>query len=121
MRQRTVPGQNNGGKNHHDSIEKIHTSDISVGSQVSQSSLGRLTVLTPSSFSRSTWWSNRESHFSFCLSVSRLNYIKIGHGPQSDGGHVERVCDEIHDVPHIIDVLLQTHVPQLLDLAPDQS
>ena len=57
----------------------------------------------------------------FVLHLARLNYIKIGHSPQSDGGHVERVGDEVHDVPHVIDVLLQSHVPQLLDLTPDQS
>ena len=44
-------------------------------------------------------------------------------GPESegDGGDVEGVRDEVEDVPHVADVLPGPHVPQLLDLAPDES
>ena len=38
-------------------------------------------------------------------------YVTKSPDSQPYGGHVERVGDEIHDVPHIINVLLQTHVP----------
>ena len=40
---------------------------------------------------------------------------------ESNGGDVERVCDEVDDVPHVADVLPQAHLPQLLDLAPYQA
>ena len=44
-------------------------------------------------------------------------------GPESEGngGDVEGVRDEVEDVPHVADVLPGPHVPQLLDLAPDES
>ena len=48
-------------------------------------------------------------------------YVKISHSSQSDGGHVEGVGDEVHDVPHVADVLLETDVPELLDLGPDEA
>ena len=53
--------------------------------------------------------------------VTVLSYIEIRHSPQAYRGHVERVGDEVHHVPHVIDVLLEPHVPQLLDLTPDEA
>ena len=53
--------------------------------------------------------------------VTLMSYIEIRHSPQAYRGHVERVGDEVHHVPHVIDVLLEPHVPQLLDLTPDEA
>ena len=53
--------------------------------------------------------------------VTLLSYIEIRHSPQAYRGHVERVGDEVHHVPEVAGVLLQPHVPQLLDLAPDEA
>ncbi len=41
--------------------------------------------------------------------------------PEGDGGDVERVGDEVYHIPHVIHVLPQAHVPQLLDLTPDET
>ena len=48
-------------------------------------------------------------------------HVIVGPHPQPDGGHIEGVGDEVHHVPHVADVLLQPHIPQLLDLAPYQA
>ena len=45
----------------------------------------------------------------------------VGPEPEGDGGYVEGVGDEVEDVPHVAEVLPGPHVPQLLDLAPDES
>ena len=50
-----------------------------------------------------------------------FSYIKVGDSSEPDGCDVEGVCDEVHDVPHVADVLLEAHVPQLLDLRPDET
>ena len=52
---------------------------------------------------------------------TKLSYIEVGDSSESDGGDVEGVCDEVHDVPHVADVLLEADVPQLLDLRPDEA
>ncbi len=54
------------------------------------------------------------------LDVTSL-YLVVSDEPERDGGDVERVGDEVDNVPHVVDVLAQAHVPQLLDLAPDQT
>ena len=50
-----------------------------------------------------------------------FTYVTKSPDSESDGGHVEGVGDEVHDVPEVAGVLLQPHVPQLLDLAPDEA
>ena len=50
-----------------------------------------------------------------------FTYVTKSPDSQPDGGHVERVGDEVHHVPEVAGVLLQPHVPQLLDLAPDEA
>ena len=50
-----------------------------------------------------------------------LTHVTKSPDSQPDGGHVERVGDEVHHVPEVAGVLLQPHVPQLLDLAPDEA
>ena len=50
-----------------------------------------------------------------------FTYVTKSPDSESDGGHVEGVGDEVHDVPEVASVLLQPHVPQLLDLAPDEA
>ena len=48
-------------------------------------------------------------------------YVTKSPDSQTYGGHVEGVGDEVHHVPEVAGVLLQPHVPQLLDLAPDEA
>ena len=55
------------------------------------------------------------------LAVSQQTYVIVGSQPQSDGGKVEGVGHEVGHVPHVADVLLSPGVPQLLDLAPDET
>ena len=50
-----------------------------------------------------------------------ITHVTESPDSQSDGGHVERVGDEVHHVPEVAGVLLQPHVPELLDLAPDEA
>ena len=50
-----------------------------------------------------------------------FTYVTKSPDSESDCGHVEGVGDEVHDVPEVAGVLLQPHVPQLLDLAPDEA
>lgn len=45
----------------------------------------------------------------------------VSYHPERYRGYVERVRHEVDYVPHVMHVFLQTHVPQLLDLRPDQS
>jgi len=47
--------------------------------------------------------------------------LDVGDKAQRDGGDVERVGDEVEDVPHVMRVLVQAAVPELLDLDPDQA
>ena len=51
----------------------------------------------------------------------RPTHVVVSTQSESDGGDVERVGDEVDDVPHVADVLLQPDVPQLLDLTPYQT
>ena len=53
--------------------------------------------------------------------IPQETYIKVCDSPESDGGYVERVGDEVHDIPHVADVFPEPHVPELLDLAPDEA
>ena len=50
-----------------------------------------------------------------------MTYIIIGPDPEPNCGDVEGVGDEVHHIPHVADVLPQPHVPQLLNLAPDET
>ena len=50
-----------------------------------------------------------------------MTYITVGSDPQTDGGNVQRICDEVNNIPKVTCVLLETHVPELLDLTPDES
>ena len=50
-----------------------------------------------------------------------FTHIKIRYSSQSYCGDIEGVGDEVHHIPHVADVLPQPHVPQLLDLAPDET
>ena len=52
---------------------------------------------------------------------TRVYYIKISHCSQSNSWQIKRVGDKVHHVPHVADVLLETDVPQLLDLGPDEA
>ncbi len=45
-------------------------------------------------------------------------YLVVCDYPEGDGGDVERVGHEVYHIPHVVHVLPQAHVPQLLDLAP---
>ena len=53
--------------------------------------------------------------------LNQATHVVVSTQPEADGGDVEGVGDEVDDVPHVADVLLQAHVPQLLDLTPDQA
>jgi len=53
--------------------------------------------------------------------LTRTAHLVISDESECNGGDVERVGDEVDDVPHVINVLSQAHVPQLLDLAPYQT
>ena len=55
------------------------------------------------------------------LAVTQQTYVIVGSQPQSDGGKVEGVSDEVRHVPHVADVLLGSGVPQLLYLAPYET
>ena len=61
--------------------------------------------------------SNNRDHYT----ILYFTYVTKSPDSESDGGHVEGVGDEVHDVPEVAGVLLQPHVPQLLDLAPDEA
>lgn len=41
--------------------------------------------------------------------------------PERSGGYVQGVCNEVDHVPHVVHVLLQADVPQLLHLRPNQA
>jgi len=49
-----------------------------------------------------------------------LLYSVVSYHPKRYGGYVQRVRYEVDHVPHVVHVLLQTHVPQLFHLRPDQ-
>ena len=53
--------------------------------------------------------------------VKTKTHVVVSTQPEADGGDVEGVGDEVDDVPHVADVLLQADVPQLFDLTPDQA
>lgn len=40
---------------------------------------------------------------------------------QGDGCQVERVHDKVHEVPPVVDVILEPTVPHLFDLCPDET
>ena len=46
------------------------------------------------------------------------NYIKVCYSSETDSRHVEGVGDEVDHVPHVVDVLLQADIPQLLNFTP---
>ena len=48
-------------------------------------------------------------------------HLGVGHDLQGDGGQIEGVHDEVHEVPPVVDVVLEAAVPHLLDLCPDES
>ena len=50
-----------------------------------------------------------------------MTYIKISDCSEAYCGDVQRIRNEVHHIPHVADVLLETHVPELLDLAPDET
>lgn len=52
---------------------------------------------------------------------STFTHFIIGHQTKGDRGHVEGIGEKVDDVPHVVDVLFQSHVPKLLDFAPYQA
>ena len=70
-------------------------------------------------FSKSNYILYIWSKFSF--RHKKFTHIKIRYSSQSYCGDIERVGDEVHHIPHVTDVLPQPHVPQLLNLAPDET
>lgn len=48
-----------------------------------------------------------------------VTYLIVRHHSQCHGCDVQRVGNEVNDVPHVPHVLLQADIPQLLYLAPD--
>ena len=50
-----------------------------------------------------------------------LTHVIVSSQSERDGCQIERVGDEVRNVPHVADVLLRPGVPELLDLAPDQT
>lgn len=48
-------------------------------------------------------------------------YLEVGHDAQRHGGHIQRVGHEVDHVPHVMNVLPETHVPQLFHLTPYQT
>lgn len=48
-------------------------------------------------------------------------YLHVGYDLQRNGGQVQRVHDKVHQVPPVVDVVLEATVPHLLDLCPDES
>ena len=53
--------------------------------------------------------------------MSETTHITKSPNTEPNSGHIEGVGDEVHHVPEIAGVLLETHVPELLDLAPDEA
>ena len=53
--------------------------------------------------------------------MTETTHITKSPNTKPHSGHVEGVGDEIHYVPEIAGVLLETDVPELLDLAPDEA
>lgn len=58
--------------------------------------------------------------FILLLFMQICRYLVVGYDAQSDGCDVQRVCDKVNHVPHVMYVLAQSHIPQLLHLAPDK-
>ena len=52
------------------------------------------------------------------VNIWRHTDLIVRDDSERNGGDVERVGDEVDDVPHVAHVLAQPHLPQLLDLAP---
>ena len=50
-----------------------------------------------------------------------LLHLVVRDDPEGDRRDVERVREEVDEVPRVVHVLLQTHVPQLLDFTPYQT
>lgn len=38
-------------------------------------------------------------------------YLVVRDDAQRNGGNVQRVCDKVDDVPHVVYVLAQPHIP----------
>ena len=65
-------------------------------------------------------WTNKKT-VTIIYHISYITYVIVSSQSESDGGKVEGVGDEVGHVPHVADVLLGSGVPQLLDLAPDET
>lgn len=48
-------------------------------------------------------------------------HLGVGHDLERNGGQVERIHDKVHQVPPVVDVILETSIPHLFDLGPDES
>lgn len=53
-------------------------------------------------------------------SKQALTYLEIWNDPQGNGGHVQWIGYKINDIPHIVDIFVQSNVPQLFHLTPDE-
>lgn len=51
----------------------------------------------------------------------KTSYLGEGYNLERNGGQVQRVHDEVHQVPPVMDVILETAVPHLFNLSPDES
>ena len=53
--------------------------------------------------------------------MNGYSYITICSDSQTNCCNIERVSDEVHNIPKVTCILLEPHVPELLDLAPDEA
>ena len=46
-------------------------------------------------------------------------YIIISPQSKTYGCYIERICDEVSNIPHVTDILFKANIPELLDFTPD--
>lgn len=63
---------------------------------------------------------DEESHV-LPINPKKTSYLGVGYNLERYGGQVQRVHDKVHQVPPVMDVILETTVPHLLNLSPDES
>lgn len=64
---------------------------------------------------RERGWSRLPPH------PGRTPYLGVGYDLERDGGQVQGIHDEVHQVPPVVDVVLETTVPHLFNLSPDEA
>ncbi len=48
-------------------------------------------------------------------------YLNIGNNLQGDGCKIEGIHHKVHEIPPVMDVILKSTIPHLLDLRPYES